>query len=65
MYLELRMIDKGLHNKAMQIDAVRAVVCMNVRASHFIMQTAIAYSATDGGVMPKKVCSTHMLVELN
>ena len=25
-------------------------VCMNGRASHFIMQTAIAYSATDGGV---------------
>ena len=26
---------------------------MNGRASHFIMQTAIAYSATDGGVRPK------------
>ncbi len=26
-------------------------VCMNGRASHFVMQTAIAYSATDGGVI--------------
>jgi len=25
-------------------------VCMNGRTSHFIMQTANAYSATDGGV---------------
>ena len=28
-------------------------VCRNVRSSHFIMQTAIAYSATDGGVSSK------------
>ena len=27
-------------------------VCMNGRAAHFIMQTAIAYSTTDGGVRP-------------
>ena len=29
-------------------------VCMNVRASHFIMQPAITYSAADGGVRLKK-----------
>ena len=28
-------------------------VCMNGRSSHFVMQTAIAYSATEAGVMLK------------
>ena len=39
-------------NKAMQIDAIRAVRLQEWSCPpHFIMQTTIAYSATDGGVI--------------
>ena len=39
-------------------------VCMNARTSHFIMQTAIAYSAADGGVRFRKLKSIKALVYL-
>ena len=42
-------------NKAMQPTLYALSVCMNGRAAHFIMQPAIAHSATDGVSEKKEI----------
>ena len=46
-------------NQAMQTDAVRAVRLHEWSYLPFFMQTAIAYSAADGGVRLKKEVHVH------
>ena len=51
MLFEHQILKNFLKPKPMQIDSVRADGYMNgVRASHFVMQTAIAYTMVECGV---------------